>query len=400
MRRRVRGARTPALLMVVHGPYPPDPRVEREVRVARDLGYEVDVVALSEAGQPSVERLDGTSVFRLPVEHSRTSSLARSVVEYLGFTLRATTKVARLDRRRQYSVVHVHNPPDFLMLAALLPKLRGARVIFDVHDLASDMFAMRFGSSFGVRAVERVLVAIERAAAAVADVVVTVHEPYKGELTVRGVPAKKIEVVMNSLDDRIAVATVAERREDRFSVVYHGSITPHYGVELLVEAAALVRPHVPGLVVHVFGTGDALGHARRLAAELAVDDVVEFSGRYLPHGEVLASVARASLGVVPNLPIRLNRFALSSKLLEYVALEVPAVCADLPTLRAHFTPDEVTFFKAGDADALADAIVRIARDPAEARRRSENALRRYNDEYAWPRSAARYAAILRRWRPG
>ena len=39
------------------------------------------------------------------------------------------------------------------------------------------------------------------------------------------------------------------------------------------------------------------------------------------------------------------------------------------------------------------------RDPAEARRRSQNALRRYDEEYAWSRSAARYAAILERWRP-
>ncbi len=89
-----------------------------------------------------------------------------------------------------------------------------------------------------------------------------------------------------------------------------------------------------------------------------------------PIAKCSASVAHASVGVVPNLPIRLNRFALSSKLLEYVALEIPAVCADLPTLRAHFTHDEVTFFKAGDAEALADAIVGIARDPAGARRRA------------------------------
>ena len=373
--------------------------MEREARVAQEVGYEVDVVALRERGQAASEIVGGVAVSRVPVEHRRTGSLLRSVAEYVVFTLLATAKALRLDRVRKYSVVHVHNPPDFLIVAAFVPQLRGAKVIFDVHDLASDMFAMRFGARIGSRLVERVLVAIERTAAARADVVLTVHRPYMRELSARGVPSHKIEIVMNSLDDRILLTRTDERPEDAFCVLYHGSITPHYGVQLLVEAAAQLRGQIEGLMVEVLGTGDALGNVRERAAALALEDVIHFSDRHLPHREVLARVASASVGVVPNLPIRLNRFALSSKLFEYVALGIPAVCADLPTLRAHFSDEEVTFFRAGDADALASAILAVASDPVEARRRSQNALRRYEDDYAWSRSAARYAAILERWRP-
>ena len=60
--------------------------------------------------------------------------------------------------RRRYAIVQVHNPPDFLLLAALGPRLLGARMILDVHDLAPDMFNMRFGGRRGAATAEWILV--------------------------------------------------------------------------------------------------------------------------------------------------------------------------------------------------------------------------------------------------
>ena len=51
---------------------------------------------------------------------------------------------------------------------------------------------------------------------------------------------EKIIVVMNTVDERLLPATGMNSREDGFRVVYHGTITPHYGVNLLVEAVARV----------------------------------------------------------------------------------------------------------------------------------------------------------------
>ena len=114
----------------------------------------------------------------------------------------------------------------------------------------------------------------------------------------------------------------------------------------------------------------------------------DFTDRYLPHAEVLERVRSANVGVIPNLPTQLNRFALSSKLFEYVALGVPVVSADLPTIREHFADDEVRFFRAGDGDALAEALLDVASDVAAARARAERALQRY-EAYRWPRNAAK-----------
>lgn len=389
---RDRRLATRRMCMVVHSPYP-DVRVAREARAAVGQGYEVDVIALRQPGEPAFEEEDGVRIYRMPVSHRPGAGLGVTAVEYLTFTLIAAAQVARLDRRRRYDWVHVHNPPDFLMLAAEFPKLHGARVLLDIHDLASDMFAMRFDGRRGAHVVDRALRFAERMATRSADAVLTVHDPYRRELLERGTPAQKVTVVMNSLDERLLPPPAGDRPRDKFRIVYHGTLTPHYGVEMLVEAAARVANAIPELELGIYGAGDSLAAVRSRAVELGMSDRIRLSGRFLPHPQILAELRAASAGVIPNLPTRLNRFALSTKLFEYVALGIPVVCSDLPTLREHFSDQEVLFFEAGNPAALADALFAVARGPDAARRRAAAAARRY-EQYRWSRSAVRYAAVL------
>jgi glycosyltransferase involved in cell wall biosynthesis len=253
--------------MLVHGPFPVgEPRVARQARAAAAVGYEVDVICMRRPAEPQDELLDGIGIHRLPLEHERGIGLWAIVREYVGFTLLAAWRLTGLTRRRRYRVVHVHNPPDFLLLAALPAKLLfGARLILDVHDLAPDIFAERFGAGTVGRIANRVLAGMERLALLLADEVITVHEPYARELRARGA-RRGVSVVMNSVDPEVLPASngdVAER--PGFRVVYHGTVTPWYGVDLVVDAAGAVIREVPDLVVEIYGEGDAMPGLRERA---------------------------------------------------------------------------------------------------------------------------------------
>ncbi|HEU5243438.1 MAG TPA: glycosyltransferase [Gaiellaceae bacterium] len=384
-----------AICMLVHGPYPVgEPRVARQARAAAAAGYEVDVICMRRPEEPQSETLDGVRIHRLPLEHQRGVGLWTVVREYVGFTLLAGRRLTGLARRRRFRVVHVHNPPDFLLLAALPAKLLfGARLVFDVHDLAPDMFAERFGAGTAGRIANAVLAGMERLALRLADEVVTVHEPYARELRERGA-RPGVSVVMNSVDPDVLPSTNGHVTESTgFRVVYHGTVTPWYGVDLVVDAAGAVVSEIPELVVEIYGEGDAVPGLRERTEQLGLDGRVQFHDRWLPHAEVLSRVRHASAGVIPNRPTRLNRYALSSKLLEYVELGIPVAVAGLPTLREHFADDEVLFFTPGDAGSLAAALLAISADPEAAQARAEAARRRAR-AYAWDTNAARYVRLL------
>lgn len=387
---------TRRVCMLLHGPFPVgEPRVAREARAAVAAGYEVDIICMRRRGEPARELLNGILIHRLPFQHERGLGLWAILREYLGFTLFAAGKLVFLTGRRRYRLVQVHNPPDFLLFAALPAKLLfRARLVFDVHDLSPDMFAERF-SGTAARIANLVLPRLERLALRLADEVITVHEPYARELQRRGA-AGKVTVVMNSVDPGVLPTVKAEVAEEPgFRVVYHGTITPWYGVDLVLEATREITSDVERVTVDIYGEGDALPALRQRARQLELDGCVRFHDQWLSQTEVLAQVRTASAGVIPNRPSRLNRYALSSKLLEYVELGVPVAAAALPTLREHFGEDEVLFFTPGDPGSLARALLAIARDPAAARKRADAARRRAR-AYAWEENARRYLLLLDR----
>ncbi len=383
--------------MVVHGPYPVgEPRVAREAMAALDAGFDVDVVAMRNPGETWDEVVDGVRVHRLQdlrSSRSRPSELAR---EYLGFSALAANRVARLHRGRRYGVVQIHNPPDFLMAAAVVPRLTGARVVFDIHDLSPELFVARLADRPGASAIARVLRWAESAAVRMANAVVTVHEPYRAELLARGVPARKIVVVLNALDERLVPRARRAQQGGDFRIVYHGTITRHYGVDVLVDALAAVASEIPDAHLQIYGSGDAVPDVRARIDAQRLADRVDMTGRILPHEDVLAKVNGASVGVVAQLPIARNLQALPTKLLEYVALGVPVVASDVPAIRSSFGADELVFFRGGDSASLADALRTVAASPDASQRRADAARARYRAEFRWAIYAQRYVDLLER----
>jgi glycosyltransferase involved in cell wall biosynthesis len=384
--------------MVVHSHYPVrEPRAEREALIAVEAGYAVDVVCLRLPDEAAAETVDQIGIRRLPIRHLRGTGVVRAMLEYAGFAMRSTLTVLSIHRQERIDIVYVHAPPDFLIVAALIPRLLGSKVVLDIHDLSPHMFNVRFGGGLLGRQVEQILRLVERTSCALAHRVITVHEPYREELIAHGVPPEKISVVMNSpAADAVDVARAASANgnsPDGFVVAYHGTVTHWYGVDLIVEAVALLQDRVPQIGALILGEGDALGSAEELAQKLSVTSRIDFSDTFLSHTEALARVATASCGIVPNRPTPLNRFALSSKLLEYVGLEIPAVVARLETLEAHFGSDEVTFFEPGDSKSLASAIAWVAEHPLEARAKAERAKVRAQ-EYSWSESRTRLLEAL------
>lgn len=395
---QVPAARARRACMVVHSQYPVgEPRGHRQARAAVAAGYAVEVICLSAADMPAHEVADGVRVTRLPVRHVRSAPTWRFFGEYVRFAVRASAAVLASFGRGRLDVVYVHAPPDFLVVCALIPKLLGSRVVLDIHDLSPHMFNARFGNRMLAALGEKALRFIERTACRVADSVITVHEPYREELVRHGVPRDRISIVMNSpaseMVDAARRVAGTKRSGEGFVVAYHGTINHWYGVDLVVKAIAQLRERSHDVRGMLLGEGDALESVEALARDLGVAAEIELSRRYIAHGDALARVATSGCGIIPNRPSELNRFALSSKLLEYVQLGIPVAIARLETLAAHFDKDEVTFFEPGDADALADAIEWILLHPDGARAKADRALRRA-EAYSWRISEAHLLEAL------
>jgi glycosyltransferase involved in cell wall biosynthesis len=388
--------KAPRHLMIVHNHWP-DPRVEREARALVADGFVVDVLCARDPYDVPDPGTPGIVVERLPVWRRRGRGPVLQMLEYLAFLGLAAVRTGVLQVRHRYRTVQVHNLPDFLVFAAIVPKLAGARVIIDLHDLMPEFYASRFGRPLTSLPV-RLITFQERLAARFADRVITVTDLWRATLEGRGIPAAKLSVLMNLPDPAIygGLPPAVDRDPDRLTLVYHGTLAERYGLDVALRALAIARrEHPVRLIIH--GRGDLLDPLAALADELGVREDVVFSTDRLPSEDLPALLRQADAAVVPYRRDIFTDGILPTKLMEYVALDIPAIVTRTPAVEAYFDESMVRFVPAEDPDALAAAIVELARDPEAREAIARNAVR-FREQHDWTRSAAEYVGLVRRLR--
>ena len=177
-------------------------------------------------------------------------------------------------------------------------------------------------------------------------------------------------------------------------VGYGGSLYPGKGVELLLEIA-----HAdPRIGVHVFGGPEAT-RARWLAQSPPSN--IRFYG-HLPHGQLAGRLAACQVLLAPYLPairigtgVDIGRWISPLKLFEYMALQRPIVCSDLPVLR-EVMAHEGNCLMADPArvEDWAGAIRRLDQDSALASRLSSKAYEQLETQYSWEKRADKILTFL------
>lgn len=385
--------------MVVHAYYPlGETRVEREALALVGAGWALDVICLRHDKDPDFESVDGVDIYRLPVVRKKTGGMARQLVEYLHFFLLVFFRLLTLYPRRKYETIQVHNLPDFLVFSAFVPKLLGARIILDIHDLMPEFFAARTGMGMGSIPV-RIVILQEQLSCWFADHVITVTEVWRGRLVARGVPPAKVSVVMNVADERIfrPLPEREPRKHDDscFRLIYHGTFKRYYGMEELIKAIGIASQVVPDVHLTIQGVGEMYAEMQRLVEDLQLQSHIDINGFALPAEELPTLIAQADAGVVAN---RNDVFAgdlLPTKLLEYVALRKPVIASRTRVISMYFDDSMVEFFTPGDYGSLAESIIALYHGRERLAELAQNS-QRFVEKHNWQSISMRYVDLVGR----
>jgi glycosyltransferase involved in cell wall biosynthesis len=373
---------------------PQDSRVARAVDALAAAGAEVDVWCLREPGQPRRERHGRVTVRRLPLQHRRGSKLGY-LVEYGSFFVLATVVLTLAQVWRRYRVIEVHSLPDALVFAAAPARLLGARVLLDLQECMPEFFATKFGAGADHPAVG-VLSAVEQRAIAFADRVITPTDQMRAVFVGRGASPGRITTVMDGADPAVFVPpqhTGTDETGERFTVICHGTVEEHYGLDTVVRAVDLLRAEIPGLCFRVIGAGSDLPRLHRLVDDLDLGDHVRFSDGFLPLDELVAALADADVGVVAMVRDPFRDVALPGKVFDFVAMRLPVVASRTRSMEETFGPDAVELFTSGDPEDLARALRRVHADPARRAAMAEAAAR-VVEPLRWERQRTTYLDVV------
>jgi glycosyltransferase involved in cell wall biosynthesis len=385
--------------MIVHAYYEEDSRVRREAESLVAAGWEVDVIGLQHPNEPKTAVIEGVNLRRMSVRRHQGAGLHVYFGEYAAFLIKSMFSATRAHLRRHYGMVQVHTLPDYLVFAALPLKLMRVPVVLDLHEAMPEFFRGRFSKSEKSLSY-RLLLIQERLSIAMANQLLTVNEPLAERLRKRGAKADRLTVVMNSPDPRLFSPTAHPRRafmaDGVLRLVYTGAITPTYELDVVLRAMADVRDKRPSLQVAatLYGRGDAEGSLKELARELQIAASVEMPGR-IPLDAVPAAIAAADIGIAATRLDSYSELSLSTKVLEYGAMEKPVVATRLPTVEYYFGQDTLSLYEPGDAGSLAKAILHLVDDPTDREGRVARTAKRV-DELSWAHQAEAYHAVVNR----
>jgi len=377
--------------MVAYSFYEKDNRVRRYAETLAKRGDRVDVLSLRGEGQPSVEMLDGVRVYR--IQRRRVSEKGKFT--YLGklllFFFRSLGFLSWKHLQEHYDLVHVHSIPDFEVFAAVVPKLTGAKVILDLHDLVPEFYVSKFKDPAGSPTF-RVLVEIERTSNGFADHVIAANHIWLQRLYDRSVPREDCTVILNYPDTDIFHPRGRTRQDGKFIIVYPGSLNYHQGVDIAVRAFGKIACRVPQAEFHIYGSGEQYETLSALVEQLNLQGRVMLKGtRSLQ--EIAEIMENSDLGVVAKRSDCFGNEAFSTKIFEFMSLDVPVIVPNTTIDKYYFNDSVVRFFQANDDESLAAAMLEMIQNP-QARQEIVRNAHEFIKAYTWDKNRSIYLNLV------
>lgn len=361
-------------------------RMAAFARGLRDSGHEVTVLA----GMPNYptgikppayrwrlykrENWDGITVHRTYEFASANAGYIRRSLNYLSFMFSAMFGVFFLPR---CDVLIVSSPPLFITLSArVIAAFKARHLVVDVRDLWPRIVC-ELGhakpESLGMRWLRHLELRAYRAASLITAATGGLRREI--DTTCREVIGVEREVMFcaNGIVDGLPLkASDYTPDSDSFTLVFAGTLTPHYDFHQVLDfAAELQREEEPSLQrVRVLLVGD--GDLREeLEARVAGDKLENVCMRgWTPHDEMLDIVAKCDACIVPLFTGGLFDCALPVKMFEGMYCSLPIVTNGVAELRELLSEaDCAYFFESRDYASFRSCLLDAVRDPEERERR-------------------------------
>jgi glycosyltransferase involved in cell wall biosynthesis len=383
--------------MVSYSFYETDNRVRRYAETLARRGDQVDAIALRLPGQAAFEVIQGVNVYRIQerrIDEKGAFSYLRKLVMFL---LRSMWFLTIRHIGKPYALIHVHSVPDFEVFATLVPRLLGARVILDVHDIVPEFYASKFKVNEHSLAF-RCLLFLEKISAAYSHHVIIANHLWHKKIIQRSVKPAKCTVILNYPDPSIfSGPKQTPSAGAEFVMCYPGTLNWHQGVDIAIEAVALLRDKAPNLKLLIIGKGPDREKLIDQVKRLGLEDRVTIKG-LVPIEEIAKTMSSVDLGVVPKRKDSFGNQAFSTKIMEFMAMGTPVVVSRTEIDQYYFNDAIVEFFDSENVEDLARKIFGLMNNPARRSAFRANALQ-FIQHNNWDVKKREYLDIVDRMVP-
>lgn len=378
--------------MLAYTYYELDNRVKRYAETLAKRGDQVDVIALRRSGgQPDSEIVNGVQLYRIQNRVINERSKLTYLYKLVLFLVNSGLFLTRKHLSNSYHLIHVHSIPDFEVFAALIPKLLGAKVILDIHDIVPELYTTKFKVSKD-SLVFKLLVMIEKASGAFADHVIVANHIWHQTLISRSLTEDKCSVIMNYPNAMLFSIQPVSHDDGSIHLLYPGTLSWHQGLDIAIHAIKLVKDKVPNVRFHIYGDGHEKNDLIALISQLKVEKHVILHD-VVSSEEMAQIMSKSDIGIEPKRNDPFSGDAFSTKILEFMAIGIPVIASKTRVHSYYFNDKVLRFFPSDDPAGLAEGILELVQNRTVRERYVENA-KIFVEQFNWSKKANIYLELV------
>ena len=355
--------------MVLCKPYPPDIRVEKEIRSLIGAGHDLFVLAERRDGELKNEKISGAVTVRHRPPHS-----FRRRLDWIRFQMSFrssfwSNRIRNFVKRNNLDILHVHDLP-FVGTTLDVASEFDIPVVADMHEnypAAKQLWnegirdpLVWFGDDY--RRWER----YEREVLPFASEVITVVDEAAQRLQEsKTVDPEKMTVIMNVEETHWfdELATSDRIDDNKIRIVYVGGVRPHRGLDVVIKALSeLPKEHKVSLRI-VGARGQYATELKELAKAIGIGKRVELV-EWIPLEEVPNAIIECDIGIVPHQKHPHTDATIPHKLFQYMLASKPIIVSNCkPLERIVKETKSGLVFNSGDPSDLAAKALELIKDP-------------------------------------
>ena len=378
--------------MILQSEFPPDIRVEKEMKALTSERLNVFLLSNKKKDLPDQEEFSYGIVIRLkdvPFLGTAFNRKKNFPVPLNPFWL---VSFVRVVFQKKIEVIHVHDLP-FALLGIIGKVFFHKKFVLDLHENYPAALALWGKKGNIVSQIFRnpeLAEIYEKWSLRFADAVIVVAPEHKAYLQKKYDILPPIEVVGNTVEwgtyDRFPLdENIVQKYEKQFVLSFLGQFSPERDLDVAVKAVRFLKQEISNLKLIFVGDGVYRAQLQKWIEIEGVNDHVEIIG-WVPFEETSSYLAVSDICIIPQGSNDLIDSGTPHKLFQYMAMGKPVLVSDARAMKNVVEETRCgEVFRSRSAQDFAQAVLKI-RNNADFPY-GENGVRAVQIKYNWQNSA-------------
>ncbi|MFO7525321.1 MAG: glycosyltransferase family 4 protein [Ignavibacteriaceae bacterium] len=376
------------ILMILQSEFPPDIRLEKEIKSLAEAGYIIRVVC-NQYRKNSLGHYQYCTIDRIKAVFNNTK-----FNKILNFPIfinpRFVIKIFKSILEFKPDFIHAHDLP-MSPLGIFFGRLYRIPIILDMHEnypAALEAFQKKGVLNYIFKNYRTAKI-LEKYCIRKADRIITVVEENAARMVESGIAVQKVFVVSNTVDlETFATGAIdvniVNKYKDKFVLLYTGFVSPERGLDTIVKGMEFLKDEFTNVLLLIVGNGISLPFLQNIVSQKKIGSLVEFIP--WPGHENLGSYLEiAKVGISPQPRNEHWNNSIPHKLFEYMSQSKPVLVTDaIPLKRVIDETKAGLSFTSGNPKNFAEKITELINSEVNF---GENGLKAVRDKYNWNKDA-------------